>query len=194
MAHQFSRIMFTEGIKRLQERYGSRRQYQRMAQLGPSNDAFGPDEIAFIQQRDSFYIASQGENGWPYIQHRGGPKGFLKVLDPQTLAFADFSGNKQYITTGNVNYNDKVTLFLMDYPHQTRLKILGHATTVERNADPNLEKAVATTDYQAKIERVFKIRVVAFDWNCQQHITPRFTAEEIIDEMERTLPPEMHAE
>ena len=183
MAHQFSRIMFSEAIKRLQERFGSRRQYERMAQLGPSNNAFGPDEIAFIQQRDSFYIASLGENGWPYVQHRGGPKGFLKVLDPQTLAFPDFSGNKQYITTGNVIYNDKVTLFLMDYPHQTRLKILGQAIAAELKTDPKLHREVATADYQAKIERIFKIKVVAFDWNCQQHITPRFTAEEIMDEV-----------
>lgn len=180
MAHQFSRLMFTEAVKRLQERSGSLRQYVRRAESGPNQDTLGPDEIQFIEQRDSFYIASAGENGWPYVQHRGGPKGFLKVLDPMTLAFADFSGNRQYVTAGNVSHNDRVTLFLMDYPHQIRLKILGHASIAEDPTDSALAKAVLV-DYSAKVERVFKIHVVAFDWNCQQHITPRYTAQEILE-------------
>ncbi len=179
MGHQFSSIMFTEANQRLQERYGSRRQYERMARFGPAGDALSEAEIDFIHQRDSFYIASEGENGWPYIQHRGGPAGFLRVIDAKTLAFADFSGNKQYITAGNVTYNDKVTLFLMDYPGQTRLKILGHASLVEAKDDPLLTEKVNTPGYKGKLERVFKIDLVAFDWNCPQHITPRYTRSEI---------------
>jgi predicted pyridoxine 5'-phosphate oxidase superfamily flavin-nucleotide-binding protein len=185
MGHQFSQLMFTDAIKRLQERAGSRRQYERMAQFGPANDDLSAEEIEFIQQRDSFYIASEGENGWPYLQHRGGPKGFLKVLDGKTLAFADYSGNKQYITAGNVMHNDKVTLFLMDYPHRTRLKILGRAELVDLNQDPLLANTVRNPKDRSKVERLFKIRVVAFDWNCPQHITPRFSQEDILAEFER---------
>ncbi len=187
MAHQFSKIMFTDAIKNLQERYGSRRQYERMAQSGLNNDRLGPNEVAFIGQRDSFYIASEGENGWPYMQHRGGPKGFLKVVDGQTLAFADFSGNKQYISAGNLTRNDKVALFLMDYPHQTRLKILGHAEIIDPKANPVLANAVGLPGYAARVERIFRIRVAAFDWNCPQHITPRFTHEELQESMEPLL-------
>jgi len=187
MAHQFSKIMFTDAIKKLQERYGSRRQYERVAQSGLNNDRLGPNEVEFIGQRDSFYIASEGENGWPYMQHRGGPKGFLKVVDGQTLAFADFSGNKQYISAGNLTRNDKVALFLMDYPHQTRLKILGHAEIIDPKANPVLANAVGLPGYAARVERIFRIRVAAFDWNCPQHITPRFTHEELQESMEPLL-------
>lgn len=184
MGHQFSKIMFTEAIKRLQEEHGSRATYERMAERGESMDALGPDEMLFIRRRDSFYMASQGENGWPYMQHRGGPAGFLKIVDPRTLAFADFSGNKQYVSTGNLSVNDRVTLFLMDYPHRLRLKILGHAEIVPLGADPSLEEKVALEDYKARIDRIIKIRVVAFDWNCSQHITPRFTEAELLERME----------
>lgn len=187
MAHQFSRIMFTDAIKSLQERYGSRRQYERMAHSGPNNDRLGASEAEFIGHRDSFYMASEGENGWPYIQHRGGPKGFLKVIDGQTLAFADFSGNKQYISAGNVTRHDKVSLFLMDYPNQTRLKILGHAEIIDAKANPALAKAVELPGYEARVERIFRIRVAAFDWNCPQHITPRFTQKELQESMEPLL-------
>jgi predicted pyridoxine 5'-phosphate oxidase superfamily flavin-nucleotide-binding protein len=144
----------------------------------------GLEEIAFIERRDSFYLASQGENGWPYIQHRGGPRGFLRTIDPHTLAFADFSGNKQFITTGNIGHNDRVTLFLMDYPHQSRLKILGHASIIEKGTEPQLEERVLVKDYPGKLERIFKIAVVAFDWNCQQHIRPRFTIDELLEFIE----------
>ncbi len=185
MASQFAKVMFTEAIKKLQEKYGSRQQYERKEEMGRFDDALGADEIEFIRQRDSFYIASEGENGWPYIQHRGGPKGFLKVLDSKTLAFADFRGNKQYITAGNVTHNDKVTLFLMDYPHQTRLKILGHARSSDPKDDPKLAEQLKLGGYPAKVERVFVIDVVAFDWNCPQHITQRFTAEEIMEQVDR---------
>lgn len=183
MGHQFSKIIFTDAVKRLQERYGSRTQYERMAESGPRMGELGADELRYISERDSFYIASMGENGWPYLQHRGGPKGFLKALNATRLAFADFSGNKQYVSTGNITDNDKVTLFLMDYPRQVRLKILGHAEIVELDADPELVKSVALPGYKAKTERIIRIRIVGFDWNCQQHITPRFTQEDILREV-----------
>ena len=180
MAHNFGSLVFTPVIKALQERYGSRRQYARLEQKGEiSADRLGMDESAFIAERDSFYMASIGSTGWPYIQHRGGPKGFLKVIDETTIAFADFSGNKQYISAGNVKTDDRVALILVDYPAQTRLKILGRAQTLEGERAKEWLDRVRDPGYKATIERVFVIRVEAFDWNCQQHITPRYTATEI---------------
>ncbi|MET0239688.1 MAG: pyridoxamine 5'-phosphate oxidase family protein [Sphingobium sp.] len=143
-------------------------------------DRFGPQEREFIARRDSFYMASVSETGWPYVQHRGGPAGFLKILDDRTLAFADYRGNRQYITTGNVAADDRVCLFLMDYPHRTRLKIYAAAETVALDADPDLTAAVTDHMYGAKIERIFRIRLRAFDWNCPQHIVPRFTEAEVL--------------
>ncbi len=140
-------------------------------------------EREFISQRDSFYMASIGENGFPYIQHRGGPKGFLTVVDENTLAFADFSGNKQYITAGNLATHPNVSLFLMDYPAQTRLKIYARAEIVALNARPDLLKLVRPDNYRARPERIVLLRVEAFDWNCPQHITPRYTVEEIDEAM-----------
>ena len=177
MGRAYAKTMFSEAAKRLQEQHGSRAQYERLGALGESGDALGPAERDFIARRDSFYLASITEDGWPYVQHRGGPKGFLRVLDGRTLTFADFSGNKQYITAGNLATNDRVALFLMDYPHQARLKIIGHARVVE--GDKELEAKVRVEGYRAKVERVVTIEVTAFDWNCSQHITPRWTEEEI---------------
>ena len=177
MGRTFAKTMFSEAAKRLQEQHGSRAQYERAAERGPSSDALGPMEREFIARRDSFYMASVTEDGWPYVQHRGGPKGFLRVLDGKTLAFADFSGNKQYITAGNLATNDRVALFLMDYPGQARLKVIGHARVVERDAE--LEAKVRVAGYPAKVDWVMVVKVVGFDWNCSQHITPRWTKEEI---------------
>jgi predicted pyridoxine 5'-phosphate oxidase superfamily flavin-nucleotide-binding protein len=171
--------MFGEAAKRLQAQHGSRSQYERLVESGPSHDALTASEAAFIAERDSLYLASVTADGWPYVQHRGGPKGFLRVLDGNTLAFADFAGNKQYITTGNVETNDRVALFLMDYPNQARLKIIGHARIVEPGMDPALEARVRVEGYKAKVERMVVIAVTSYDWNCSQHITPRWTAEEI---------------
>jgi predicted pyridoxine 5'-phosphate oxidase superfamily flavin-nucleotide-binding protein len=178
MGSQFAKTMFSPAAKRLQERHGSRAQYERLSALGPRDEALGDFEQQFIAARDSFYLASVTEDGWPYIQHRGGPAGFLHVLDGRTLAFADFAGNKQYITAGNLATNDRVALFLMDYPHQARLKIIGHARIVELGADPALEARLDDPNYSAKIERMMVIDVAAYDWNCSQHITPRFTEQE----------------
>jgi len=177
MGRAYAETMFSEAAKRYQQQHGSREQYQRLAERGPSRDALGPVERDFISRRDSFYLASITEDGWPYVQHRGGPVGFLRVLDNRTLAFADFSGNKQFITAGNLATNDKVSLFLMDYPNQARLKIIGHARVVE--GDRELEAKVSVAGYKATVNWVMVIDVVGFDWNCSQHITPRWTAEEI---------------
>lgn len=179
MGRSYAKTMFGEASQRLQQRFGSRASYMRLAEQGQVDSALGPNELEFIAARDSFYLASVTEDGWPYVQHRGGPAGFFKVLDPGTLAFADFAGNKQYITAGNLATNDQVALFLIDYPNQARLKIIGHASLVGPGEQPELEAAVALADYRAKVERIFRIAVVAFDWNCSQHITPRYTVAEI---------------
>lgn len=179
MGNTFGSLVFTPVVKELQQRYGSRRQYERLAARGVLNQGLGPDEEQFVAERDSFYMASLGSTEWPYVQHRGGPKGFLKVLDSQTLAFADYSGNKQYISTGNLLTNDRVALILVDYPRQARLKILGHAKITERAEAKELLEAVRDKGEDSFIERVYVIHVEAYDWNCPQHITQRFTVDEI---------------
>jgi predicted pyridoxine 5'-phosphate oxidase superfamily flavin-nucleotide-binding protein len=179
MVTSFGSLVFTPVVKALQERYGSRQQYVRMEQMSGTHAGLGPEEREFLRERDTFYLATIGSTGWPYIQHRGGPKGFLKVIDDRTIAFADFRGNKQYVSTGNLMSDDRVALILVDYPRQLRLKILGRVEIFEGEKDmPWLDK-VRDPAYEAVIERVFVIHVEAFDWNCQQHIIPRFTEEEI---------------
>lgn len=176
---QYGKTMFSAAAKHLQELHHSREQYERLAALGSSNEALGAFEQQFIAARDSFYLGTVTEDGWPYIQHRGGPEGVLHIIDGHTLAFADFAGNKQYITAGNLATNDRVALFLMDYPHQARLKLIGHARIVEAGTDPALEAKLKDPKYPAKVERFIVINVTAFDWNCSQHITPRFTEKEL---------------
>jgi predicted pyridoxine 5'-phosphate oxidase superfamily flavin-nucleotide-binding protein len=177
-------IAFTPSVKRFQERLGSRRAYARFDAVEPAGDVAAEPpgtltsrETQFIAQRDSLYMASVSETGWPYVQHRGGPPGFVKVLSPGTLGFADYRGNRQYVSLGNLAADDRASLFLMDYPNQQRLKIYGRM----RSAD--LAEVAAESfldaDYQAKVERVLLVAVEAFDWNCPQHITPRFTAAEL---------------
>jgi len=138
------------------------------------------DEQAFIAARDSFYLGTISKSGWPYIQHRGGPPGFLNMLDPKTLAFADFGGNRQMLSTGNLATNDRVTLFLMDYPRRERLKILGHARVLDAREHTELAKRVQPPGFnQAKPERIFVVDVLSYDWNCPKFITPRYTSEEV---------------
>ncbi len=144
-----------------------------------SSARFTERETSFVALRDSFYLASVSPSGWPYIQHRGGPPGFLKVLDATTLGFADYSGNRQYISLGNVAADDRVALFLMDYPRRRRLKVLAHMAPHDLEAEPDLVARLATPGYRAVAERGFTLRLEAFDWNCNQHITPRFTALEV---------------
>jgi uncharacterized protein len=180
MSRRFSEIAFTPQVKVNQEQHGSRRQYQRMEELGQAGDALGPYEIDFIANRDGFYMGSVGETGWPYIQYRGGPKGFLHVVDAKTLLFADLRGNKQYISVGNLQKDNRVSLFLMDYAAQQRLKIFGRARIVENTPEAqDLIRASRTEEPDAIPERAIEIKVEAFDWNCPQHITQRFTVEEI---------------
>ncbi|ACL63934.1 pyridoxamine 5'-phosphate oxidase-related FMN-binding [Anaeromyxobacter dehalogenans 2CP-1] len=196
MGHRFAELAFTPSVRAVQEAMGSRAAYARM-EAGPDHhDALGPDEAGFIAARDSFYLASVGETGWPYVQHRGGPPGFVRVLGPRTIGFADYRGNRQYVTVGNLAHDDRVALFFMDYPARTRLKLLGHARRVGPE-DPALLAALAPSPAAARVERAFVVQVAAFDWNCSQHITPRWTAAEVeaaaaplrarIEELERRL-------
>jgi len=179
MAHRFGALTFTPAVKALQERYGSRRQYARMEPGSEDRERLTENETEFIAARDSFYIATIGATGWPYVQHRGGPKGFLKVIDDRTIAFADFRGNKQYISTGNLTTNDRAAVILVDYPSQARLKILGNVQVLDGEAAREWIDRLGEKTYKAVIERVYVIRIEAFDWNCPQHITPRYTAEQI---------------
>jgi predicted pyridoxine 5'-phosphate oxidase superfamily flavin-nucleotide-binding protein len=142
-------------------------------------DRFAANEAHFIAARDSFYMATVSETGWPYIQHRGGPAGFLKLVDDRTLAFADYRGNRQYISVGNLAANDRVALILMDYAGRRRLKIYAHVEAVALDADPALVERVVDPGYKAKPERVLLLHLESFDWNCPQHIAPRFTESEI---------------
>lgn len=178
MSARFAEIAFTPAVKRLQERNGSRKNYGNPPFADSPADRLGEGEAEFIAGRDSFYMATVSETGWPYVQHRGGPKGFLKVLDPQTIAFADFRGNRQYVSTGNLEGDDRVSLFLMDYANRQRLKLLGHARVVSAADDPALIESLRDPGYAARVERAVVIRIEAFDWNCRQHITQRFTEEE----------------
>ena len=179
MTHRFADIAFTDSVKAAQSAYGSREHNDRLqARAGP-NDRMGPREAAFIAERDTFYLATVGESGWPYVQHRGGPQGFLKVIDPARLAYADFRGNTQLISTGNISVDDRCSLILMDYPRRKRLKMLGHMQVQSaEDATPDLLKRVSHADYRAEIERVVIINIEAFDWNCPQHITRRYTEAE----------------
>ncbi len=178
MANNFPSIAFTPAVKVLQEKYGSRVNYDRMEKRTVI-DGLSENEKSFVAQRDSFYMASCGENGFPYIQHRGGSKGFLKVIDSKTLGFIDFSGNKQYITTGNLVTNNNVSLIMVDYPNRARLKIYANAEVVELSNRAELLKTLTLLDYAYKPERMMLLAIEAYDWNCPQHITPRYTVEEI---------------
>jgi predicted pyridoxine 5'-phosphate oxidase superfamily flavin-nucleotide-binding protein len=171
-----SDIAFTEAVKKRQEEMGSRRSYQMMAERRDWQSKITAQLRYFIEERDSCYMASANTEGQPYIQHRGGPKGFLKVLDDEHIAFADYSGNRQYISAGNFDENNKVHLFLMDYPNRTRIKIWGEAIIIDNDTD--LINQLKDQDYRAQIERVIKIKITAWDINCPQHIQQRFTVEE----------------
>ena len=178
MARPISDIAFTPAVKALQERHGSRAGYARMEERGGWRDRVTDDLAAFLSTRDSFYLATATAEGRPYIQHRGGATGFLKVLDDKTLAFADFSGNRQYITSGNLGENDKATIFAMDYPNRRRIKIWGRARVVED--DPELIERLTEPGYEGKPERAILFTIEAWDVNCPQHITPRYTDDEIV--------------
>lgn len=172
-----SDIGFTEAVKKRQEEMGSRQIYQNMAEKRDWQTKITEQLHYFISERDSFYMASANAEGQPYIQHRGGPKGFLKVLDSEHIAFADFSGNRQYISVGNFDENNKVHLFLMDYPNRKRIKIWGEASII--TGDESLIDQLKDENYEVPIERIIKIKITAWDVNCPQHIQQRYTVEEI---------------
>jgi uncharacterized protein len=176
MALKYLELAMTDAVHRAQTQY-----YGRAVNIpeAPEGDPLGQDEAEFIAERDSFYLGSISEAGWPYVQHRGGPKGFLQVVNETTLAFADYKGNRQLLTTGNVSVNDRVSLFLMDYPNRARLKILGHARVEDARAHPELVAQLTDPKMQSVVERLVFIDVVSFDWNCPKYITPRYSLEEV---------------
>lgn len=174
----YGKLAFTDAIKRKQEEAGSRNAYDRMEKMSVV-DGLTENEINFINDRDSFYMASFGENDYPYIQHRGGPAGFLKVIDDKTVGMVDFSGNRQYISTGNISKNDKVALIMISYPHKARLKIYAQAKIVELEDNKELYDLLKPEDYKFRPERMLLFDIQAYDWNCPQHITARYTADEI---------------
>ncbi len=179
MREYVSDIAFTDKVKEIQKQKGSRDTYAHMEQRGSWDDTVTDYLAGFLAERDSFYMATVNSGGYPYIQHRGGPKGFLKVIDKHTLGFADFKGNRQYISYGNLEENNKVSLFFMDYPNRTRIKLWG---TAEVNEDDEaLIKKLSVSDYKGAVERAFIIHVEAWDRNCPQHINPRYTKQEICD-------------
>ncbi|MFZ4289507.1 pyridoxamine 5'-phosphate oxidase family protein [Variovorax sp. HJSM1_2] len=178
MAYGFLDIAVTPSVQAAQASMGADHLWQDF-KGHREFDRFTRNEAAFIAARDSFYMATVSETGWPYLQHRGGPRGFLKMVDDQTLAFADYRGNRQYISKGNLAADNRASLFLMDYAGRTRLKIFARVEEVALDADPALTELVTVPGYKAKLERIFRVKLEAFDWNCPQHITPRFTEEEI---------------
>ena len=179
MRHRFAELMFTPKVRQIQTEQGSRSAYGRLSEgSGSAPDPLTIQEAEFIAKRDSFYMATVSETGWPYVQHRGGPTGFLKVIDEHTVGFADYRGNRQYVSVGNLGNDDRVSLFLIDYPNRLRLKLIGHARMVEAATEPEIA-ARLHDDYAAKVERGIVISVEGYDWNCPQHITPRYTVPEI---------------
>ena len=178
MAKNFAEIAFTDAVKKLQEKHGSRNGYDQMEKFNVI-DGLTESEMSFVQNRDSFYLASIGAKEFPYVQHRGGPKGFLKVLDSKRLGFIDFTGNKQYVSVGNMETNNNVSLIMIDYPTRTRLKVFAKAEVVELKDNPDLYDLLNLDAYKFRPERMIVFNIEAYDWNCPQHITPRYTVDEI---------------
>lgn len=179
MTNRYLEIAATSAVKNLQERWGSRSAYSRLESGPVTHRELGPEEIAFIQAQDSFFLASVNEKGWPYIQHRGGPSGFLQVLGNNKLGFADSKGNRQYLSFGNIQANPRVSLFLIDYPLRARLKIFGQATLVEGDDLPEQLRQAQNYPEAGAIERGLIIEVEAFDWNCPKYIVPRYTEAQV---------------
>ncbi len=182
MSKHYGDIAFTDAVRGVQNRYGSGAFFEAKKTRAPASagpDPLTDDEREFLRERDGFHLATISETGWPYVQFRGGPQGFLRVIDDHTLGWADFRGNLQYISTGNLTSDDRVAMFVMDYARRRRLKIYGHAQIVTVEDDPDLAAALADPNYEAVVQRAVVVHVEAFDWNCPQHITPRFTAAEI---------------
>jgi uncharacterized protein len=178
MADKFMQTVLTPAVLEAEKHYYGRT-YPSFADA-PETDALRDQEIEFIETRDSFYMATITENDWPYVQHRGGPHGFVRVLGPQQIGFADYGGNRQMISVGSISKQDRVALFMMDYPQRERVKILGHAKVFDAREYPDLvEKAAPPGGHGAKVERVFISDILSYDWNCPKFITPRYTAVEV---------------
>jgi predicted pyridoxine 5'-phosphate oxidase superfamily flavin-nucleotide-binding protein len=176
MADKYMQLVLTPAVHQAQDKYFGKHQ---VVENAPETDALTIDEVGFIVSRDSFYMATVSEAGWPYIQHRGGPPGFVKVMGANLIGFADFKGNRQLVSTGNIGITDRVSLVMMDYPHRTRLKLLGHARVLDAREHQELVDELAPEPLRKKVERLFLIQVISYDWNCPQYITPRFTAAEV---------------
>ncbi|MGI9240899.1 MAG: pyridoxamine 5'-phosphate oxidase family protein [Verrucomicrobiales bacterium] len=187
MNQNFTKFAFNPAVKEAQRRYGSRANYQRMED-DPDRFLLTEQEKLYIPTLDHFFLSTVGENGWPYVQYRGGPQGFLKILDDRTLAFADFRGNRQYISVGNINSGGKVALILLDFARRVRLKIWATATVQEAAEDPELAALLSDPSYKGKVERLIRLSIQAYDWNCPQHITPRYTEEEILADPTQFIP------
>ena len=187
MGQNFTDFAFTPAVKAAQSHYGSRDNYARMED-DPDRFLLTNRERDYLPTLDFFFLATAGENGWPYVQFRGGPKGFLKVLDDRTLGFADYRGNRQYISVGNINSGGKVALILLDFARRVRLKIWATATVTDAAEDPELAKRLSDPGYPGKVERLITLTIQAYDWNCPQHITPRFTEEEVLADLGRFCP------
>jgi predicted pyridoxine 5'-phosphate oxidase superfamily flavin-nucleotide-binding protein len=180
MTNPYNAIAFTPAVQALQERAGSRVAYARAGPRPGGNDRLRASEMAYIAERDGFYLASVSETGWPYVQFRGGPPGFARTPDPDTIAWADFRGNQQFVSAGNVGHDDRVSLFFMDYPGARRLKVYGHLAFTDAAADPALAAALAVPGYRARVDRIARVRVIAWDRNCPQHIPQRHTEGELL--------------
>jgi predicted pyridoxine 5'-phosphate oxidase superfamily flavin-nucleotide-binding protein len=178
MADKFLQLVLTPTVQRAQDKYFGK---HRVVENAPETDPLTRSEAYFIASRDSFYMATVSETGWPYVQHRGGPPGFMKVLGPNLIGFSDFKGNRQLVSAGNLDATDRVALFMIDYPHRTRLKLLGHARVLDARDHPELADQLAPEALRSKVERLFLIQVISYDWNCPQYIIPRFTAAQIED-------------
>lgn len=173
MGKRFAQIAFTPGVRAVQRNRNGADAFARLVEGEAGPDRLGPREAGFIARRDSFYMASVSETGWPYLQHRGGPEGFVRVLDDRTIGFADFAGNRQYVSVGNIFHDDRVALIMVDYPGRARLKLLGRARILDPG-EPLVRDGLAVAGYGAVVERGILIEIEAFDWNCRQHITPRY--------------------
>lgn len=176
MAERYLENHFTPQVLDAQERYYG---HSQNVPPQPERDLLTAEETDFIAQRDSFYMATVSSNGWPYLQHRGGPRGFLKVIEPNVLAFADYRGNRQLLSTGNLAGNDRVAMFLMDYPRRERLKLMGHARVLDAREHPEIAAQLAGPAELKTVERIFRVEVVSFNWNCPKYITPRYTEDEV---------------
>ncbi len=187
MNQNFTQFAFTPSVKEAQEHYGSRANYERM-ERDPDRFLLTDKEKEYIPTVDFFFMATVGENGWPYVQYRGGPTGFLKILDDRTLGLADFRGNRQFISVGNINSGGKVALILLDFARRVRLKLWATATVKDAGEDHDLAENLSDPGYKAKVERLITFTIQAYDWNCPQHIKPRFTEEEIAADISRFCP------